>query len=740
MNDDIQKIKETFYSEAQDITEDLDGLLLDIENDPSNSDLLNAIFRSFHTLKGSCSILGFKVLEQFTHHLEDLLDYLREYNVEPSSDVMDILFEGLDVVKEIVAAYINGEEVDSNIGMDIEVRTKAMLPSVDEVAAGPSVAVKEAALDVDFINSVPGEAKEKGVAAARSGKKLYEIMLDLDPDCFAMGHDPLKLLKNLSARGEVIYGEANTDKLPQLPELEPFELYLKPIGVIFSTDLDFVDVDDIFEFAHEGGNVEIHQLTDSEIEQYLEGVEDNFWEDSGVPPGSEQAKKIGDILVEMGDISPDILNKALEQQDKPIGALLVEEGLISEGEVNKALETQKTRGVKPRTSIKVDTEKLDLLVNLVGELVISQTMVSHNDSIEQLADAELHKTLSLLGKITRDIQERVMSMRMIPIKATFQKMQRVERDVSRKAGKDINLKISGEDTELDKTVIDEIGDPLLHILRNALDHGVEPPDEREKAGKPIKGKVSLSAFHQGGSVVIEIKDDGRGLDKDKLIAKGIEKGIIESGNGMTDDQIYSLLFEPGFSTAAQVTGVSGRGVGMDVVRRNVEKLRGKVDIQTELGKGTTFSLRLPLTLAIIDGMVVTVTDNRYIIPTTSIIEFLRPSKDQVFTVEGKGEVVMIRDELFPLIRLHRLFDITPEHEQPWDALVILMEGEGVRACLLVDDLVGQQQVVIKTLGDKFKKSRFVSGGAIMGDGDVGLILDAGGIVKNNMERKRQSAA
>jgi len=312
-------------------------------------------------------------------------------------------------------------------------------------------------------------------------------------------------------------------------------------------------------------------------------------------------------------------------------------------------------------------------------------MVSHSDLVTQIADADLQKTMSLLGKITRDIQERVMSMRMLPIKATFQKMQRAERDVSRKAGKEITLHISGEDTELDKSVIDEIGDPLLHILRNAVDHGVEPPEERERVGKPRRGNVSLRAFHQGGSIVIEVKDDGRGLDKAKLISKGIEKGIIDSGSGMSDEQVYNLLFEPGFSTAALVTDVSGRGVGMDVVRRNIEKLRGKVDIFTELGKGTTFSLRLPLTLAIIDGMVVTVTDHRYIIPTISIIEFLKPAKDQVFTVEGKGEMVMIRDQLFPLVRLHKLFDIVPLHDQPWDALVILLEGEGMRVCLLVDD-------------------------------------------------------
>ncbi len=377
----------------------------------------------------------------------------------------------------------------------------------------------------------------------------------------------------------------------------------------------------------------------------------------------------------------------------------------------------------PAAAVKVDTEKLDSLVNMVGELVIAQTQVSQASLEEQLRNEKLSKDMGHLGKITNDIQEVAMSMRMIPVRDTFQKMARLVRDLGRKSGKNIEFIMSGEDTELDRNMVEEIGDPLVHILRNSVDHGLENPEQRSETTKEPKGIIELNAYHQGGNIVIEVKDDGRGLDKDKILAKGIERGLIKEGEPLSDSQIFGMIFQAGFSTADKITDVSGRGVGMDVVRQNTEKLRGKVEVSSEHGVGTTISLKLPLTLAIIDGMIVRVGHERYVIPTISIVETLRPKAEDRYTVQGTGEVVKVRGSLHPLIRLYSLFGVEPDTTEIDEALIVIVESDLDRCCLLVDELIGQQQVVIKSLGESLRGIQGISGGAILADGLVGLILD-----------------
>jgi two-component system chemotaxis sensor kinase CheA len=379
-------------------------------------------------------------------------------------------------------------------------------------------------------------------------------------------------------------------------------------------------------------------------------------------------------------------------------------------------------------SIRIDTEKLDALIDMVGELVIAQTLV--NMSGEVAGNPKLTKDVTQVTKIVRDVQELAMAMRMVPIGPTFQKMARLIRDVSRKAGKQVNLTISGEDTELDKTVIQEIGDPLVHMVRNAVDHGVESPEARAKAGKPETGAVHLHAGHEGGNIVISISDDGKGLDPAVLVAKAIEKGVIEPGTELTDQQAFALVFAPGFSTAAQVTDISGRGVGMDVVKRNIEQLRGRVEITSEKGKGTTFIIRLPLTLAIIDGMVIRTGSERFILPTITIQQSLRPRPELITTVNRRGELLNVRGELIPLIQLGELFGLT-DRIDPCQAMVIIAHCEGRLVGLVVEELIGQQQVVIKSLGERFERLRGVSGAAILGDGRVGLILETSGLSAAN---------
>jgi len=377
-------------------------------------------------------------------------------------------------------------------------------------------------------------------------------------------------------------------------------------------------------------------------------------------------------------------------------------------------------------SLRVRTDRLDRLIDMVGELVIAQSMIAGDETLAAEAGRhhELAKKITHAGKIVRELQDLSMSMRMVPLKPTFQKLTRLVRDVTAKLGKDVEFVMRGEETEVDRTMADVIGDPLMHMVRNALDHGVETPDEREKAGKPRQGRVTLSAYHAGGSVMVELQDDGRGLSRERIVRKAIERGLIESDRGMSDSEIYQLIFAPGFSTAEQITDVSGRGVGMDVVRRNIESVRGRIEIASVQGQGTTFFVRLPLTLAVTDGMLVRVGEERYIVPLTNIHMSFRPEASMLQTVGGRGEVVTLRGEVMPVVRLHRLFSVDGAAETPTDALLMIVgDGRQRRSALLVDELLGQHQVVAKSLGDGVGQVRGVAGGAILGDGRVGLILD-----------------
>ena len=374
-------------------------------------------------------------------------------------------------------------------------------------------------------------------------------------------------------------------------------------------------------------------------------------------------------------------------------------------------------------SVRVRTDRLDRLIDMVGELVIAQSMIAADPAVMASGRHDLQKKVSQAGKIMRELQELSMSMRMVPLKSTFQKLTRLVRDVAQRAGKIVELVTDGDETELDRSMVDAIADPLVHMVRNAVDHGVESPDDRERLGKPRAGRVHLSAFQQGGSVIVELRDDGRGLNRERILAKAIEKGLVTVGHSLTDSEIYALIFAPGFSTAETLTAISGRGVGMDVVRRNLESIRGRIDIQSVVGEGTTFQIRLPLTLAVTDGMLVRVGDERYVVPLTSIALCFRPERDMLATIPPNGEVVMFRGEVLPVVRLHTLFGIRSAVTQP-DAAILMIIGDGDhRVALLVDQLLGQQQVVAKALGDGMGEIPGISGGAILSDGRVGLIID-----------------
>lgn len=380
------------------------------------------------------------------------------------------------------------------------------------------------------------------------------------------------------------------------------------------------------------------------------------------------------------------------------------------------------------TSVRIRTERLDRLVDMVGELVIAHSMVRQDPTLARSDHMDLTRKVAHAGKIVRELQELAMSLRMVPLKPTFQKLARVVRDTAQKSGKAVELIVAGEETEIDRNMVDIIADPLVHMLRNGVDHGIESPNERVARGKPRAGTIRLTALHSGGNVVVELCDDGAGLDRQRIVKKAIERGLIESDAQMTDSDVYNLIFEPGFSTRDQVNDLSGRGVGMDVVRRNVQALNGRVDIASTLGSGTTFTLRLPLTLAVTDGMLVRVGDERFIVPTVNIQTSLRPLPEHLSTVSTKGELLFIRGELIPMFRLHRLFDLNGATEDPTKALAVVVNGVEGRCALLVDELLGQQQVVAKSLGEGIGNVRGIAGGAILGDGRVGLILDTPEII------------
>ncbi|MDD2670861.1 MAG: chemotaxis protein CheA [Syntrophales bacterium] len=457
-----------------------------------------------------------------------------------------------------------------------------------------------------------------------------------------------------------------------------------------------------------------------------------------------KVKKIGEILVDEGVVEPEALEKVLEdasRKDPPkrVGEALIEEGKATPKQVSQALRKQATQ-VSDAASIRVDTRKLDDLVNMVGELVITQSMIRQSPSVQSNTERKLFRDVSQMTTITSELQRISMSLRMIPIKQTFQRMSRLVRDLSKTAGKQVNIELVGEDTEIDRNMVEEIYNPLVHLIRNSVDHGIEPPKDRAAAGKPEAGLIKLKAYHRGGHIVIEIFDDGRGLNREKIADKAVKNGLIESKEGMSDQDVYRLIFMPGLSTAEKVTDVSGRGVGMDVVKQAVDKLRGKIEVESVPGRGTTFVTSFPLTMAIIDGMIVRVGQERYIIPTTAIRQLLRPNQESFNSVIGKGEVVSIRGKLLPLVRLYDLFDIDPERRNPWEAIVVVVDGETRSKCLLVDEIIGKEEVVIKGLGDSLKTVKGVSGGAIMGDGSVGLILDPEGLFELSESRSRTAPA
>jgi two-component system chemotaxis sensor kinase CheA len=696
MSTDLSHFKDAFFEESQEHLTTIEEGLLQLEQRPGDIDLLNRIFRGAHSIKGNSGMFGFTAVSQFTHKMESVLDQLRSSQMVVTVAITDLLLQSLDCLKTLIDCARTGAAPD-------EAHVAALGGRLEACQGTPA----------------PGQATAVPAADERSlppGTHRFTITWAPPRYLFQRGLDPAQFLKELAGLGTVTHLALDAGRLPVLTELDPEQCYLG-WTLELETGKDLKVIDTVFDFVREDSTLTIV---------------DNPVETHGTAAVSDGAKPLGEILVETGVVSQSQLNQALSQQKK-VGEILVEQKVATPEQISEALKKQSEGAVPAKKaetpSIRVDTVKIDRLINLVGELVITQSMLSDLGSRFEMSQLPvLLERVAQLERNTREIQERVMGIRMVPIGNAFSRFPRLVRDLSGKAGKKIQLILSGEETELDKTVIESIGDPLTHLVRNSADHGLEPPDERLAAGKPEQGIIRLNAFHEGGSICITVEDDGRGLNRDKILAKGIKQGLIAESDKLSDEQIWMLIFKPGFSTAEKVTDVSGRGVGMDVVKRNIEGLGGTVSIKTVTGKGTTFTLKLPLTLAIIEGMTVRVGQDTYIVPLLSILESIQPKREMLKSIVGKGELVNVRGTYLPLMRLYDVFRLEPELSDPTKAILLILETEGERVAVMVDEILGQQQVVIKSMEQNFRKIEGVAGATILGDGTVGFILDVRGLL------------
>ena len=750
MSNDFSQFQDAFFEEAGDHLAVVEEGLLALEQHPEDLDLLNKIFRSAHSIKGTSSMFGFNAVAQFTHKMETLLDLLRNGQKVVTPQIADLLLKSTDCLKTLVEAAKTGSPVDDDTvqRLTIELAASSAAESA-QVAAHATTGSSSPSSSISLSAPLP---------LTPHPSRCFQIAWTPPDWLFQRGLDPLQIFKELANLGTLSQVAVDTTKLPELAAMDPEKCYLS-WTMKLETVKDLKAVDAVFEFVREDSQLEIRETLNVKREAQGEGgtTNDVSRETSATPyplpltpDGIEgvrshaqreegdqtlEPKPLGELLVESGAVSRETLDKALSQQ-KRVGEILVEQHAVTPQQVEQALQKQKqqesvAQSKKTDTaSIRVDTDKIDKLINLVGELVITQSMLSDLGARFEMSQISvLLERMAQLERNTREIQERVMSIRMLPIGTAFSRFPRLVRDLSAKAGKKIQLVLSGEETELDKTVIESIGDPLTHLVRNSADHGLEPPEERLDNNKPELGTIRLNAFHEGGNICLTVEDDGRGLNRDKILAKAIKQGLIAENEKLSDDQIWPLIFKPGFSTAEKVTDVSGRGVGMDVVKRNIEGLGGTVKIKTALGKGTIFTLKLPLTLAIIEGMTVRVGKETYIVPLLSILESIQPKADAIKTVVGKGELINVRSTYLPMMRLYDVFCLQPEYTDPTKAILLILETEGERVAVMVDEILGQQQVVIKSMEQNFRKVAGVAGATILGDGTVGFILDVRGLLE-----------
>ena len=705
---DLSQFYQVFFEEAGENLENMEQLLLELDIEAADDEELNAIFRCAHSIKGGAATFGFSDVAELTHQMETLLDKLRRHELTPTAPMVDVLLQSGDALKSMLGRHqgSGGAVVDTT---ELLFNIRAMSAGEAPVAqVAPAVAEAKAAT---VAAPVAAQAATTAAAAATSGQRTVELRVGplSDP---AQADNLVDLFKEITDLGTI-------EALPDTAALAGVRRFKVSTAAAESELLDLFT----FHVARE----HVAFVAMSAAPAAASAPADPGY---GFFDAPEAAATAGAEPQEKGygffDNAPGAPDKASAAAAEPAALKPVAAAIKP-----AAAKADKPAAALEASTIRVSVEKVDQLINLVGELVITQAMLAQNSrGLDPVVYQQLVTGLTDLDRNTRDLQEAVMSIRMIPMSTVFSRFPRMLRDLANKLGKKVELVTQGEATELDKGLVEKITDPLTHLVRNSCDHGIEMPSDRLAAGKPEVGTITLAASHQGGSIVIEVRDDGKGLSREKLLKKAREKGI-DAPDSMTDTEVWSLIFAPGFSTAEEVTDVSGRGVGMDVVKKNITSLGGTVEIDSAEGYGMRVAVRLPLTLAIMDGMSVGVGEEVYILPLSSVVESFQVSTEMIKTVGGSGRVVEVRDEYMPVIELERVFNVPRFDWEHNSGIMVVVEAESGRVALLVDELLGQQQVVVKNLETNYRKVNDVSGATIMGDGRVALILDVGSLVRRS---------
>lgn len=676
MTIDLAQFLPSFLEESYEGIEVMESGLLNLQ--PGDLDAINAIFRAAHSIKGGAGTFGFDQVTEFTHLVETLLDEMRDGRREISQSDIEILLESVDCIRLLI---------DSD---------KEQTPCTDPKISETSELLTRTLNDTSNSQPIINETSDK--TAQANDETIWQIDFIPEHHLVQTGNDPIFLFNALNELGKTTIA-CHNDHIPDLHDFDAEELYLY-WTITLSTTVSETEIREVFEWVEDECQLTISKLTCENISQ---------------GDGSELLQTQAPAIPEALEIKSTVTN-------------------VKEAKVEKTTKSKPDLG-----SIRVGVDKVDSLINLVGELVITQSMLSELGNDFELSKIErLTSGLEQLLQNTKELQESVMRIRMLPISFAFNRFPRLIHDLSKKTGKEIELIIKGEQTELDKTVMEQIGDPLVHLVRNAVDHGIESSEQRIANGKDAKGTIYLDAYHQGGNIVIEIRDDGGGIDRQAVFDKALEKGLVDENTSLTDSQVFDLIFEPGFSTAKELSDISGRGVGMDVVKRNIQSLGGRIQVQSEPNKGSTFKVHLPLTLAILDGQLVKVGTETYIIPLISIVESLQAKSKLINRVSGDMVLYRLREDNVPVLPIYQLFNLTAENTEVDNSLLVVVESDGQKVGLMVDDLLAQQQVVIKSLVDNYQQVEGISGATILGDGSVAMILDIPGMIAMAMKKSQLS--
>ena len=712
----MDELTSVFIQEGREQLQAMEDGLLQLEQQPDNHDNINSIFRAAHTIKGASGVIECHFIEAFTHKAENVLDRLRNGEIQVSSELTGLLLRCCDHLGRLMDVLEAGQAE----------------PPAEVSAAGNTLLEELSAYMVTPEPSAGGMVEAESEVETSGGGVVntdsWHISVRFGPHMLRGGMDPLSFLRYLTSLGEILALETIPDALPAADEMDPEACYLG-FEIRLQTRATKADIERVFDFCRDDCELRILP-PNSKLTEYLKLIQE-------LP---EDEMRLGEMLVRCGALTQHELDDGLSSQQSstsdettsPIGEILIEQKVVQkevvEAAASKQTRVQEKKAVEAR-SIRVQADKLDQLIDLVGELVIAGA--SANLLAQRSGQGELVESTSILSRLVENIRDAALQLRMVQIGETFSRFNRVVRDVSKELGKEIDLVISGAETELDKSVVEKIGDPLMHLVRNSMDHGIEAGDAREAAGKSRRGRVELNAYHDSGSIVIEVVDDGRGLPRDKILQKAIDKGLVQPTQTLTDQEIINLIWEPGFSTVEQVTNLSGRGVGMDVVRRNIQGLRGSCEVSSVEGQGCTFTIRLPLTLAIIDGFLVGVGKASYVIPLDMVIECIELAHDD----GEERNYLNLRGEVLPFVRLRKMFEI--DGPRPLRENVVVVQYAGYKAGIVVDQLLGEFQTVIKPLSSIFRHLRGIGGSTILGSGEVALILDVQSLVQRNARREER---